>query len=155
KRQVTNAAGLVDPKETLTAPGTTGNVFVPFHSVSGKVESGSRSEFFDASTTNEIPYARTRGDGTGLEYFEIQRVMGGAALGGGEPQTVKGAVVGRPCWLVIVPRGNHEVDGTTRSGLGAFPLDSSPLSQTNWDNRLAVRLRFEPVGQACPFQNER
>jgi hypothetical protein len=150
---------VVDSKEKLTLPaGTSGNAYVPFWPAGGDkptaaVTSG-RSDFFDSQITNEIPLARTHGDGTGQEFFEIQTVRQAAGLGCGELVATGGVSTARKCWLVVVPRGSTEVDGSPRSGtpsaVGGF-LDSSPLSQSNWDNRIAIPLEFLPVGQACPI----
>ncbi|HEY6424575.1 MAG TPA: hypothetical protein VIY28_15285, partial [Pseudonocardiaceae bacterium] len=155
-RQVNYVASLVDPKETFKQPaGSFQNVFVPFWAA-GRPKptdpaTSDSSAFFDSQVTNEIPVGRTHGDGTGLEFFEAQTVRQAAGLGCGDPVTTGGVPKGRSCWLVIVPRGNTEVDGTTRNGNGVSRLDSSPLSLTNWDNRLVVPLEFQPVGQACPI----
>lgn len=156
-RQVNYGASLVDPEETLTQPaGSFDDVYVPFWAV-GRDQptapaTSDRNDFFDSQVTNEIPLARTHGDGTGLEFFEVQTVRQAAGLGCGDPVTTAGVTVGRSCWLVIVPRGTTEVDGSTRSGISSFDrLNSSPLSQTNWENRIVVPLEFLPVGQACPI----
>jgi hypothetical protein len=154
-RQVTYG-NLVDPNEPLKAPaGSFGGVFVPFWAV-GKERPidpapSNRNDFFDAQVTNEIPLGRTHGDGSGQEFFEIQTVRQAAGLGCGDPGT-PGAATGRKCWLVVVPRGTKEVDGTPRSGVANTDrLNSSPLSQSNWDNRIVFPLEFLPVGQACPI----
>ncbi|MGH3769047.1 MAG: hypothetical protein ACRDTX_28510 [Pseudonocardiaceae bacterium] len=158
-RQVTYSVALVDPKETLKVP--FGQVaFVPFWAV-GKAKpegsgAGNTNDFFDAQSTNEVPAARTHGDGTGVEYFEVQTVRQAAGLGCGDPVTADGGTKGRSCWLVVVPRGDTEVDGKTRgenNSLGRA-LESSPLSQTNWDKRIFFPLEFLPVGQACPIGSE-
>jgi hypothetical protein len=148
-RQV-NYAGLVDPKEPFKQPqGSRDNVFVPFWAVgtdrpAGQTSSG-LSDFIDAQLTNEIPLARSRGDGTGLEFFEVQTARQSPGLGCGGPLADNSP---RACWLVIVPRGRSEVDGSDQSDRG---LQSSPLSQSNWNNRIAVKLAFQPVRSACPL----
>jgi hypothetical protein len=109
------------------------------------------SQFFDRQTTNEIPLAQTNTDGTGQQFFEVQTSREAAGLGCGDPVSTGGATTGRKCWLVVVPRGNKEVDGTTRTTF----VDSSPLSQSNWDNRIVFPLTFQPVSQACPLSQER
>jgi hypothetical protein len=145
-----------DPNEKLVLlPGTAGNVYVPFWAAgrdkpTGAVTSG-RNDFFDSQITNEIPLARTHGDGTGQEFFEAQTVRQAAGLGCGDPVSAGGAITGRKCWLVVVPRGSTEVDGAPRSGTPGSFLESSPLSQSNWDNRIVFPLEFLPVGQACPL----
>ncbi|MGH3782385.1 MAG: hypothetical protein ACRDR6_29505, partial [Pseudonocardiaceae bacterium] len=109
-------------------------------------------ENHDHKDRGEYPrLARTHADGTGQESFEVQTVRQAAGLGCGDPVTANGATTGRRCWLVVIPRGTTEVDGSTRSGTGTARLDSSPLSQSNWDNRLVFPLEFFPVGQACPI----
>ncbi|MBV8995073.1 MAG: hypothetical protein JO287_15570 [Pseudonocardiales bacterium] len=148
---------VVDPKETLSLPaGSSGSAYVPFWAVGRPrptVASDKNSnDFFDSQVTNEIPLGSTRVNGTGEEFFEVETVRQAAGLGCGDPVVAAdGSTKGRSCWLVIVPRGTTEVDGSTRTGNGTDVLDSSPLSQTNWDNRLVVPLDFQPVGQACPI----
>ncbi len=155
-RQVSYGPTLVDPLETLvTDPSSYQNVYVPFMSVTGKTTDGSRSEFFDAGSTNEIPYARTSSNGEGEQLFEMQTEREAPGLGCGAPLTTTTGTEGRSCWLVIVPRNDLEVDGTKRTGTSAFSLDSSPLSATNWSNRLVVPLHFEPLGATCAFGKER
>jgi hypothetical protein len=148
--------GLDDPKEKLVVPGKpkNGTIFVPFWPV-GKDKptepaTSNRNDFFDTQVTNEIPLARTHGDGTGLQYFEVQTVRQAAGLGCGEP-VAAGAATGRKCWLAVVPRGNTEVDGTIRNGPSAnTSLFSSALSQSNWDNRIVFPMEFLPATDACP-----
>src|SRR5262249_27602230 len=144
-----------DPKETLTKVDR--NDFVPFWAAGRDKPAGpagdSINDFYDSQVTNEIPLARTHGDGTGEEFFEVETVIQAAGLGCGEPVTVDGAVKPRSCWLVVVPRGKTEVDGTIRTGSGGIGtrLDTSPLSPTNWDNRIVFKLEFQLVGQPCPI----
>ncbi|HET9258302.1 MAG TPA: hypothetical protein VFO16_24315 [Pseudonocardiaceae bacterium] len=146
----------LDQKETLRLPANSPDVAsVPFWAVGGDKPTGpatgDRSDFFDSLSTNEIPVASTHGDGTGLEFFEVQTVRQAPGLGCGEPVVTDGAPTGRPCWLVIVPRGSTEADGSVKPSDGGRLLESSPLSESNWENRIAVRLEFLPVGQACPI----
>lgn len=134
-----------DPLETLTSTG--GSLrYVPFRSVTGKTREGGLSEFFDATTTNEQPFVRTRADGGGTVPFEVQTGVEAPGLGCGAP-TARGP---RRCWLVVVPRGETEVDGSTRTEDATGQLFSSPLSAGNWQHRLVVPLQFAAVGQPCP-----
>ncbi|MBV8994593.1 MAG: hypothetical protein JO287_13050 [Pseudonocardiales bacterium] len=155
RRRQVSTGGLVDPNEPLKKPADpTKQAFVPFW-VAGRDQPAEAAttdlnDFFDDQVTNEIPLARTHGDGTGQEFFEIETIRQAAGLGCGDPVTQGGVTKGRSCWLVVVPRGNKEVDGSIRNG-ETTRLDSSPLSQTNWDNRIAIPLEFRPVGQACPL----
>jgi hypothetical protein len=145
-RQVSYGATLVDPKETITAPAGQ-QAIVPFRSVTGK-STTQTGEFFDSGTTNEVPLAKTRQDGGGEVDFEIQTALEAYGLGCG---AVAGTGPPRPCWLVVVPRGQNEVDGQPAGGEGRSWLVSSPLSASNWQNRIAFKLDFQPVGRACPI----
>jgi hypothetical protein len=144
----------VDGDEPLTrgtAPGQ--NVFVPFTSVTGVTVEGLdtlKNSFYDQTTTNEVPFARTRGDGKGFQPFEVMTGREAPGLGCGVIQEVGGHKGKRPtCWLVIVPRGTTEVDGSSYTQNSSLSLDSSPLSTTNWAHRIVVPLDFSPVGQVC------
>jgi len=156
-RQVNYGPLLVDPEETLKpAVGSLTQAYVPFWPVGKPRPTGAATangtDFFDSQVTNEIPLARTHGDGTGEEFFEVETVRQAAGLGCGDPITTNGVTTGRSCWLVIVPRGDKEVDDSIRDGKsGASHLMSSPLSQSNWDHRIVVGLQFQPVGQPCPI----
>src|SRR5262249_36954324 len=89
------------------------------------------------------------------EFFEMQTSIEAPALGCGDPIPGPGGkLVGRPCWLVIVPRGNREVDGSVRTDSQLNGLVSSPLSASNWANRLVVPLHFLPVGASCPIDTQ-
>jgi hypothetical protein len=158
-RQV-NYAGFVDPNETIKQgddPDTTNvdesreNVFVPFWAYGTakptKPAYSGRSDFIDAQLTNEVPLSRTRANGTGVESFEVQTARQSPGLGCGEP-VADNATTGRSCWLVVVPRGTSEVDGSDQS---ARELVSSPLSASNWAHHIAVRLDFQPIESACPL----
>ncbi|GIF96729.1 hypothetical protein [Catellatospora citrea] len=146
-RKVDYGSTLVDPRETYRP-----DTYVPFRSVTGKdvkkdEQTGDfKNEFYDSNTTNELPYARIRNDGTGEAYFEVQTIIEAPGLGCGE---IVAPGVGRACWLVVVPRGVTEIDGTPASARPDHRLASSPLSASNWAHRMAVRLTFQPVGRAC------
>jgi hypothetical protein len=157
-RQVNYGATLVDQKETIKqAAGSFQNVYVPFWAVGhptpkpAEAALSDSNEFFDSQVTNEVPLGSTHGDGSGEESFEVETVREAAGLGCGEPVVNGATTTPRKCWLVIVPRGTTEVDGSTRSGNNVNRLDSSPLSETNWDNRLKVALEFQLVGKPCPI----
>jgi hypothetical protein len=151
-RQVTYGSP-VDPIEPIKLPpGATGSLNVPFASVTGTTVSDGPNPFYDQSSSNEIPFALTTSDGTGQTYFETPTATQAPGLGCGAAETGKttGKSVARGCWLVIVPRDNLEVDGTTRRGVTTQTgLLSSPLSMTNWNQRLVVPLGYQPVAAAC------
>ncbi|MFF8170717.1 hypothetical protein [Streptomyces chartreusis] len=145
--------GLKDPAQELPPASGTGISYVPFRSVTGDViTKGNWNEFYDVNTSNEVPYARTGPDGTGEVYFEAQTGLEAPGLGCGEvPAGASGATAGRKCWLVVVPRGRSEVDGTPYTTRSSGLLESSPLSASNWKHRLVVPLGFEPMGRFCPI----
>ncbi len=147
-----NPNTFIDPLETL--PRNVGTqTFVPFESATGvTITNPLENVYFDANTTNEVDYGRTRPDGQGLEYVEIQTLRQAPGLGCGEALTpVDGSVKGRSCWLVLVPRSDLEVDGRTVGTSSSNRLDSSPLSASNWRNRIVLPLDFVPIGQTCPI----
>ncbi|GAA2679061.1 hypothetical protein [Actinoplanes palleronii] len=147
--QAGKCTGLRDPLETAKPLPSNDPVYVPFTPVEGKAVPGpAGGEYFDSATTNEMPYARTGADGRGEEFFEVQTASEAPGLGCGT-QLANGT--GRACWLVIVPRGESEVDGTTGDAKPHHALDSSPLSATNWANRLVVPMKFQPLGRVCPI----
>jgi hypothetical protein len=147
-RQLNYGDSLKDPLETLPSPlPASGIVYEPFTSVTGKVDLGNANEFYDSTTSNEIPFARTRGDGGGQQFFETQTAQEAPGLGCG--QLVNGQP--RNCWLVVVPRNDREVDGSIRNSSITNELESSPLSPTNWNQRLVFPLDFAPVGNNCPI----
>jgi hypothetical protein len=146
KRQINQPA--VDPDEPLTPSGPNQTVCVPFRPVAGDTYTGcGTSKYFDQSTTNEVPFALTRPDGTGQIFFNVQTERAAPGLGCGEPLTVDGVTKGRSCWLVIVPRDDREVDGSQATV--STRLASSPLSTSNWEHRLKIPLEFEPGGKPC------
>lgn len=99
------------------------------------------NRFFTQYTTNEIAWAPFAADGTGSVPFEIQTVAQSTGLSCGLPQTLNnGAVVGKSCWLVVIPRGTDTgTTSTTQSGLW---WDS-------WEHHIAFPLDFKPVGVRC------
>ncbi|GAB7103217.1 hypothetical protein JCM4814A_15310 [Streptomyces phaeofaciens JCM 4814] len=123
---------------------------VPFKPVSGDTVTGNtqNNPYFNRNTTNEVDFARTGADGTGQEFFEVQTANEAPHLGCGAPVTTGGTTKPRDCWLVIVPQGRLDLDGkpyADRSQVNA----GSPVSSTNWQNRVAIPLRFNPVGTNC------
>jgi hypothetical protein len=146
-RQITQSE--IDPNETVYVrnPGDLALKYVNFEAIDGTVETERRSQFFDGSTTNEIPVARTGSDGKGTQLFEMQTGLEAPGLGCG--QTIND--ITPDCFIVVVPRGLTEVTGRTVGENVSDTLNSSPLSQTNWNNRIVVPLAFRTVGGACSF----
>ncbi|MET9483177.1 hypothetical protein [Streptomyces sp. NPDC006638] len=130
--------------------GANGQGEVPFKSVDGTVVATNtqNNPLFNYNTTNEVDFARTSSDGSGQEYFEVQTANEAPHLGCGAPVTKSGATKPRSCWLVIVPQGHLDLDGkpyadTTQVNAG------SPVSSTNWKNRVAIKLGFNSVASNC------
>ena len=144
-RQMTTA-GLVDPLEGKYKEFQFDDLsYVPFVSWTGKTTTGNKSEFFDRYTSNESNHNRIRGDGTGEDFFEVQTGVESPGLGCGQSRDGESPL----CWLVVVPRGEYEVDGTRRGLSNNDVLDTSPLLASNWQHRIVFPLDFQPVGAAC------
>ncbi len=145
---------LLDPLETLApTDARNGTADVPFRPVlEPDKPSTAWRQYFDENTTNEL-FVRTSGEGSGKESFEIQTAREAQGLGCG---TVLADSSARSCWLVVVPRGHTEVDGTLRNNTGVSSakdnwLWSSALNATNWANRIVFPLEFAPLGLTCPL----
>ncbi|MGW2396517.1 hypothetical protein ACWCYY_08185 [Kitasatospora sp. NPDC001664] len=147
-----NAGALEDKADPLYQEHPTKNIYVPFRpSNGGPAESGGASQYYDAQTTNEVPFGPTRADGSGQIDFEMQTGMEAPGLGCGQtPAGAPADATPRRCWLVIVPRGEIEVNKEVPTG-SSGKLQTSPLSFTNWEKRLVVPLSFERVGLSCPI----
>jgi hypothetical protein len=144
-RQMTTA-GLVDPLEDKYMDFQFDDLsYVPFVSWTGKTTTGNKSEFFDRYTSNESNHNRIRADGTGEDFFEVQTGVESPGLGCGQSRDGESPL----CWLVVVPRGEFEVDGSRRGLSNNDVLDTSPLLATNWQHRMVFPLEFQPVGAAC------
>jgi len=155
-----NQGSLVDPLEDQEAnvecsdTGTCQYSYIPFQSVTGAdpIADPIQNVYFDANTTNELAAARTRSSGEGLAYFEMQTLRQAPGLGCGAAKSSAAGVSGRACWLVIVPRDDHEVNGQLVGSTEPIQnLFTSPLSETNWANRIVIPLTFAPIGNVCPI----
>ncbi|MFE4829594.1 hypothetical protein [Streptomyces sp. NPDC056672] len=138
----------LDPGETeYTEASGGGNPFVPFRPVVGEqTDSGTDWTYFTNNDTNTQPWLRTRQDGTGEAIFEVKTALEAPHLGCGEVDPAAGRTTPRRCWLVVVPRGTHDPDGSSDIGTG---LKTSGLSQSNWDQRMVFPMDFGPVGNTC------
>ncbi|MFJ8579097.1 hypothetical protein [Micromonospora sp. NPDC093277] len=104
------------------------------------------STYFDIYSTNEIPIAITTGDGTGRAVFEVRNAIRDPHLGcGARPADAGGAP--RPCWLVVVPRGDRDIHGNPNS----IAPYLTPLTPSAFADRLVVPLDFTPVDAGCPL----
>ena len=157
-RAVTSPSNALMPQDPAEShpTGPIGIGYVPFESPDGVKVDGDRGtrELFDQNTTNELPVARTRGDGKGQEFFEIQTGVEAPGLGCGKAVGTGTAKHARSCWLVVVPRNDREVDGTVRSDdAKGVPenraLQTSPLSASNWKYAISIPLTFQLIGGSC------
>ena len=148
-RQMTTA-GLVDPLEEEYDDFLYDDLaYIPFVSWTGKTTTGNKSEFFDRYTSNESNHNRIRADGTGEDFFEVQTGVESPGLGCGQTRDGESPL----CWLVVVPRGDIEVDGSRRGLSNNDVLDTSPLLTSNWRHRIVFPLEFQPVGAACSISS--
>lgn len=148
---------LVYPLDPNTYPGGD----LPFTAVDGTTVEGTPlggdkglagyNTYFNQATTNEIPFGMTASDGTGDAYFETLTAREAPGLGCGTAEVSAGVKTGQPCFLVVIPRDTREVDGSTRTGRQLNTLISSPLSPTNWADRIVFKLDFQPLGDVCPL----
>lgn len=109
---------------------------------------------FGSAQSNEVPFARTAADGTGQYIFNLQSALSAPYLGCGNPTY---ASAGNTCWLVVVPRGQYNLNGVVAtnegpdSGYGANfnYVAGSPLSASAWQDRIQIPLHFSPIGASC------
>ncbi|WP_066942911.1 hypothetical protein [Streptomyces lushanensis] len=137
-----------DPQETeYTEAKDGGNPFVPFRPVVGEpTDAVTDWTYFSNNDTNTQPWLRTRPDGSGEAVFEVKTALEAPHLGCGEVDPAAGRTTPRRCWLVVIPRGTHDPDGSSDIGTG---LKTSGLSQSNWDQRIVFPMDFGPVGNTC------
>lgn len=110
-----------------------------------------QNSFFNIVTTNEIAGARTLANGTGADFFEVATGIENGGLGCGQQvEAVAGGAKRVPkCWLVIVPRGDPEVENAGSVSGPDAGIVTSPLAPAQWQHRIAVPLDFNPVETAC------
>ncbi|MHB9859517.1 hypothetical protein [Streptomyces sp. YIM S03343] len=135
-----------DPLETQYTDDSGGNnPFVPFRPVEGNPTTTPYDHtYFGPEDTNSVAWAPDDTSGGGEAAVEVKSSRESPHLGCGARTTTSGAV--RPCWLVVIPRGTHDPDGSAPTD-GA--LRTSALSQSNWNQRLVFRMDFLPVGDNC------
>jgi hypothetical protein len=118
--------------------------------------------YFSNANTNEVQEAVTGTTSTstctatdtvgcGQQQFETLTGVQASGLGCGL-QDADNNNQPRGCWLVIVPRGQYEPNGKLYSAFGPLPdIDTSPLSASNWAQRIQIHLGFAPVQAFCPI----
>jgi hypothetical protein len=145
--------GQYPPSLKLKPPRTNPNLRAfayPFTAVNGDHDFDI-SKFFNSSTSNEVSAVRTGGSGKGAFIFETQTTLESPSLGCG---AVLSSGAARSCWLVIVPRGEYNLDGQpAATATPSARVLGSPLSPTAWQNRIQVHLAFRPVATSCPLGN--
>jgi len=104
-------------------------------------------QLFTSTSSNEIGAAPTGADGSGMVNFEVQTSLEARHLGCGLDD---GYGVGAPCYLVVVPRGELDLDGNPAAD-SSGRINGSPLSLSAWRNRVVVPLNFAPVSVSCPL----
>jgi hypothetical protein len=106
--------------------------------------------YYNKFNTDEVQEAVSNSAGVGQLQFETLTGIQAPGLGCGQAETGNSP---RGCWLVIVPRGEYEPNGFDKINKTTgteFSLASSPLSATNWAQRIQIHLDFSPVGSFCP-----
>lgn len=152
-----NGRGTTYTKSYFSKPG---ELDVPFRAVDGKVYSSGATDsvsrdapildVFNAANTNErtIP---VDAQGSASFEFETQSASSQPYLGCGNASSA----TGDQCWLVVVPRGNH--NSTSRqycsTDLTSFPAaqQGSPINPNcdYWSNRVVVPLTFRNTTESC------
>ncbi|MFF2845170.1 hypothetical protein ACFVT5_02400 [Streptomyces sp. NPDC058001] len=136
-----------DPAESSGKP------FVAFRPANGEPATKEAYDYtyFGPLDTNEQQANMTFANGTGETEFELQDGVESDYLGCGANTAPEGSTPKpRRCWLAVVPRGDHEADGRHVTQPGSDRLRTSPLSATNWDQRIVFPLSFLQVDQYCP-----
>jgi len=117
---------------------------IPFTTATGE-SSTDVAQYFTQFTTNEQDLAFTGTDGTGETIFSLEDDTTSPILGCGASR--QDGQAPPPCWLVVVPRGAHEADGSApNDNIG---LEGSALSASNWKQRLQFRLDFRTTDSPC------
>jgi hypothetical protein len=123
--------------------------FVPVNDPTSPVYvNASLSAYYSEFNSDEIQEAVTNSAGDGQVQFEALTGVGAPGLGCGEPEADGSA---RGCWLVIVPRGQYLPNGYQLNANNSASIDGTPLSASNWAQRIQVHLDFAAVPNFCPI----
>lgn len=109
-------------------------------------------DVFNRNSTNEQPWVPIGGDGNGRTVFWVQTAKESPHLGCGRVSE-DGLDDPQSCWLVVVPRGGFDSAGNPRPAESAGAGDS-PLSLTNFANKIAIELNFLPVSGFCTLGSQ-
>lgn len=140
------AADLPPERVVAVNPDGTTTYAVPYVSPDGS-STFETAQLFSSSSSNEVNAATTAADGTGMINFEVQTTLEAPHLGCGADDGIGNA---QPCFLVIVPRGEFDLNGTVPTD-SAGRITGSPLSLSAWKNRIVIPLEFSAVSQSCPM----
>lgn len=149
-----------DPKEKTYTTARSGPYpfTIPFWSPAAVANPALGPEYatttlWNTTTSNEVPAALTLSDGTGSTPFEVQSTPEAPFLGcsTARPQA-DGSMKGLRCWLVVVPRGPSDSEPLSPGDedYTGDQLDSGPLTQSNWDDRIVFPLDFNATEKSCP-----
>lgn len=154
-------AGTCTPAYTHAQFGQRAGCTVPFWSITDphKASLGWSNDQYNlppygSAQSNEVSYARTAADGTGQYIFNLQSALSAPYLGCGNAAE---AAAGNTCWLVVVPRGEYDLNGDQASqqpqggsyGANYNYVAGSPLSASAWQDRVQIPLHFTPIGASC------
>ncbi len=104
--------------------------------------------YYSEFNTDEVQEAITSADGTGQQQFQTLTGVQAPGLGCGQAEADNSP---RGCWLVIVPRGTYEPNGyKINFNSGSSFINSTPLSASNWAQRIQIHLGFALQGSFCP-----
>lgn len=141
----------IAPCSGSQCPPTPTNYTIPFSPVTNPTAldyTQGSTTYFSKFNSDEVQEAVTSSDGSGQQQFETLTGVQASGLGCGLADNNQP----RGCWLVIVPRGDYDPNGFFANPNNATSaLDSSPLSATNWAQRIQVHLNFAPVSTFCPI----
>jgi hypothetical protein len=143
--------GDANPPHIQPTGQATGTFTIPFVPVNNPSDPAygqvATSQYYDEFNSDEIQEAITNSAGDGQVQFETLTGIGAPGLGCGQPEADGQA---RGCWLVIVPRGQYDPNGYDPVNAGAY-VNTSPLSASNWAQRIQVHLDFASVPNYCPI----
>ncbi len=112
-----------------------------------------QNPYFNYTTTNEVDFARSFGDGSGQQLFSVASGLKAPGLGCGAPSLTNpdGSSSMPQCWLVVVPRATPGQENLAGDAAAQLVVDTSPLAPSAWANHISIPLGFAPLDAACPI----
>ncbi|MBV9447142.1 MAG: hypothetical protein JO345_14775 [Streptosporangiaceae bacterium] len=136
---------------SICSDGTFDVPFVPVSTPTSPDYGLGDTTYFSKFNTDEVQEAVTGSNGSGQLQFETLTGVQAPGLGCGL-QDADNNNQARGCWLVIVPRGQYEPNGFLYSkNTSTDAINTSPLSASNWAQRIQIHLDFAPVQAFCPI----